>query len=85
MSSLAQEESRSISENVRWGQRKKAADGKYTLPYERFLGYDKGPDGVPVINEEQAVVVRRIYGLYLQGSYRLVSGRMIFFRELCSR
>ena len=33
MSSLAQEESRSISENVRWGQRKKAADGKYTLPY----------------------------------------------------
>ena len=42
MSSLAQEESRSISENVRWGQRKKAADGKYTLPFERFLGYDKG-------------------------------------------
>ena len=67
MSSLAQEESRSISENVRWGQRKKAADGMYTLPYERFLGYDKGPDGVPVINEEQAVIVRRIYGLYLQG------------------
>ena len=67
MSSLAQEESRSISENVRWGQRKKAADGKYTLPFERFLGYDKGPDGAPVINEEQAVIVRRIYGLYLQG------------------
>lgn len=29
MSSLAQEESRSISENVRWGQRKKFSDGKY--------------------------------------------------------
>ena len=28
MSSLTQEESRSISENVRWGQRKRAADGK---------------------------------------------------------
>ena len=27
MSSLAQEESRSISENVRWGQRKKFSDG----------------------------------------------------------
>ncbi len=67
MSSLAQEESRSISENVRWGIRKKAADGKYTLPYERFLGYDKGPDGGLVINEEQAKIVRRIYGLYLQG------------------
>ena len=28
MSSLAQEESRSISENVTWGQRKRFADGK---------------------------------------------------------
>ena len=67
MSSLAQEESRSISENVRWGQRKKAADGKYTLPYERFLGYEKGANGEPVVNKEQAEVVRKIYGLYLQG------------------
>ena len=32
MSSLAQEESRSISENVTWGQRKRFADGKVTLP-----------------------------------------------------
>ena len=60
MSSLAQEESRSISENVRWGQRKRAADGKYSLGYAHFLGYDKGPDGTPVINKEQAVVVRKI-------------------------
>jgi DNA invertase Pin-like site-specific DNA recombinase len=42
MSSLAQEESRSISENVTWGQRKRMADGKVSLPYKRFLGYDKG-------------------------------------------
>lgn len=42
MSSLAQEESRSISENVIWGQRKRFADGKVTLPYKRFLGYDRG-------------------------------------------
>ena len=31
MSSLAQEESRSISENVTWGQRKRFADGKVTI------------------------------------------------------
>ena len=37
MSSLAQEESRSISENVTWGQRKRFADGKVCLPYGRFL------------------------------------------------
>ena len=38
MSSLAQEESRSISENVTWGQRKRFADGKVTLPYKNFQG-----------------------------------------------
>ena len=74
MSSLAQEESRSISENVRWGQRKRAADGKYSLGYAHFLGYDKGPDGTPVINKEQAVVVRKIYGLFLEGySYNKIA------------
>lgn len=67
MSSLAQEESRSISENCTWGQRKRFADGKVTVPFKRFLGYDRGEDGNLVINEEQAVIVRRIYGLFLQG------------------
>lgn len=55
MSSLAQEESRSISENVTWGQRKRFADGKVSLPYTRFLGYDKGDDGNLVINKQETV------------------------------
>ena len=38
MSSLAQEESRSISENVTWGHRKRMADGKVMMPYGLFLG-----------------------------------------------
>lgn len=63
MSSLAQEESRSISENVTWGQRKRFADGKVSLPYRRFLGYEKGPDGLPVIVESEAVIIRLIYRL----------------------
>ncbi|WP_330655448.1 recombinase family protein [Alkaliphilus sp. B6464] len=67
MSSLAQEESRSISENVTWGQRKRFADGKVTVPFGKFLGYDKGEDGNLVINEKEAVVVKRIYGMFLQG------------------
>ncbi len=67
MSSLAQEESRSISENVTWGQRKRFADGKVSLPYKRFLGYKKGPDGLPVIVEEEAEIVRLIYRLFLYG------------------
>ncbi|MDR1463677.1 MAG: recombinase family protein [Oscillospiraceae bacterium] len=67
MSSLAQEESRSISENVRWGVRKRMADGKVSLPSGRFLGYEKGEDGVPQIVPEEAQVVRQIYSLFLQG------------------
>ena len=67
MSSLAQEESRSISENCTWGQRKRFADGKVTVPFSRFLGYDRGEDGNLVINPEQAVTVKRIYSLFLQG------------------
>lgn len=67
MSSLAQEESRSISENITWGQRKSFADGKIHLAYKHFLGYKKGEDGRPAIVEEEAVVVRLIYRLFLDG------------------
>ena len=67
MSSLAQEEARSISENVTWGKRKSAADGKISLPYKHFLGYEKGEDGLPTIVEEEAKIIRRIYRLFLEG------------------
>jgi len=67
MSSLAQEESRSISENVTWGQRKRFSDGKVSLPYKSFLGYERGDDGFPKIVEEEAVLVRRIYALFMSG------------------
>lgn len=67
MSSLAQEESRSISENVAWGQRKRFSDGKYCMPYAHFLGYDRGTDGFPAINNEQEPVIRLIYRLWLLG------------------
>ena len=67
MSSLAQEESRSISENCTWGQRKRFADGKVTVPFKRFLGYDRGLDGNLVLNPTEAVTVRRIYSMFLQG------------------
>lgn len=67
MSSLAQEESRSISENITWGQRKRFSDGKVSMPYKRFLGYEKGDDGQPRVVEKEATVVRLIYKLYLEG------------------
>ena len=67
MSSLAQEESRSISDNVTWGQRKHFADGKVNMPYGQFLGYRKGPDGLPEIDPEEAETVRFIYRLFMGG------------------
>ena len=67
MSSLAQEESRSISENVTWGMREAMRQGKASVPYKAFLGYDKDQHGNMVVNEEQARIVRKIYGLFLQG------------------
>ncbi|MEA5016951.1 MAG: recombinase family protein [Candidatus Limiplasma sp.] len=67
MSSLAQEESRSISENVSWGKRKAFADGKISMPYKRFLGYQKGEDGTPEVVPEQAETVRWIYRSFLDG------------------
>ena len=67
MSSLAQEESRSISENVTWGQRKRFADGKVMMPYKRFMGYEKGPDGQPRIVEAEAKIIREIYDLFISG------------------
>lgn len=76
MSSLAQEESRSISENVTWGQRKRFADGKVSLPYKQFLGYKKGADGRPEIVPEEAELVRRIYRLYIHGNTPSTIARM---------
>ena len=67
MSSLAQEESRSISENVTWGQRKRFADGKVSIPYGQFLGYRKGADGLPEIVPEEAEIVRNIYRMCIEG------------------
>lgn len=67
MSSLAQEESRSISENVTWGQRKRFADGKFSMHFNNFLGYKKGPNGEIEIDEEEAKTIRVIYRLYLDG------------------
>ena len=67
MSSLAQEESRSISENVTWSQRKRFAEGKVTVAYSSFLGYEKGENGSLRIVPEQAAIVRVIYKLFLEG------------------
>ena len=68
MSSIAQEESRNISENVTWGIRKRFADGKVSMPYKRFMGYRRGEDGIPEIVEAEAQIVRGIFRRFLEGA-----------------
>lgn len=67
LSSLAQDESRSISENSTWGIRKRFEQGYLHVNTTKFMGYDKDENGNLVINEEQAETVRLIYDKYLRG------------------
>ncbi len=60
LSSLAQDESRSISENVKWGIARQFQSGRVLVNTTRFLGYDKDEHGELIINDEQAKIVRRI-------------------------
>lgn len=64
MASIAQEESRSISQNVTWGKRVGFQEGKVSFAYKRFLGYKKVDDKI-VIDEDQAVIVKLIYRMFL--------------------
>ena len=69
MGSLAQEESRSLSQNVTWGKRKRFADGKFSMAYKHFLGYRKGPAGMPeIVPEEAEVIVTDKDGAYPEGA-----------------
>lgn len=67
MSSIAQEESRSISENVIWGKRKRMAEGIVSFAWDYILGYRKGENGLPEIVEEEAKIIRRVFRMYLEG------------------
>lgn len=67
LASFAQEESRSVSENNKWTLRKKFERGEIMVNTTRFMGYDKNDSGDLVINPEEAIIVCRIFELYLSG------------------
>ena len=73
LASFAQEESRSISENVKWGTRKRFEQG---LPNGKFriFGYRWEGDHL-VIEPKEAEVVRRIFQNFLDGKSRLETER----------
>lgn len=67
LSSLAQDESRSISENCTWGIRRRFEKGQHKMSTKRFLGFDADEDGKLVINRKQAPTVKRLYFEFLCG------------------
>lgn len=67
LSGLAQEESRSISTNCKWGFKRKFENGEILLATSRFLGYGRDKENNIVIIKEEAEVVNEIYKLYLSG------------------
>ena len=67
ISAVAQNESSVLSNNIKWGFRRKYESGHVqSIPSGKFLGYNKDENGL-VINEAQAVTVRRIYQEFLDG------------------
>jgi DNA invertase Pin-like site-specific DNA recombinase len=74
LSSLAQDDSRKLSENTKWGIARQFESGRVIVNTTRFLGYDKNDDGELVINEKEAELVRRVFTEYLDGkSYAAIS------------
>lgn len=67
LSSLAQEESRNISENTRWGVVRKFEKGKVIVNHNKFMGYTKNENGDLVIVPKEAEIVRLVFRLYLEG------------------
>ena len=72
--SMAQEESKSISENVKWGIRKRMERGVTNVRTKNLLGYDKDETGNIVIAEAEAETVLKIYNLFIAG---------YTYREIC--
>lgn len=62
---IAQQESVSISQNMRWSYKKRMESGEFNCCAPAY-GFDL-INGKLVINETEAAVIRRIFDLYLQG------------------
>ena len=72
LAAMAEQESRTISSNIRWAYQRKFQNGDIVLNTGLMLGYrkvGKDDDGHDVfeINEEEAEIVRRIYREFIAG------------------
>ena len=79
MASIAQDEIRKLSESVKFGLRQSIERG-VVLGNNNILGYKKN-NGRLVIVEEEAIIVRRIYSLFLKNNYSYSEVARIINRE----
>jgi len=75
MASLAQQESQSLSQNVKLGLQYRYQQGEIQVNCARFLGYTKDENKRLVIVPEEAEIIKRIYREYLEGSSMLKIAR----------
>lgn len=66
VASIIQEEIKDISENIKWGYKKRFEKGEVLKKYKNFMGYTCINNEL-VIVPEQAEVVKKIFDLYLSG------------------
>ena len=67
MASIAQEESRSISANIRWAIRNRMKNGTQKILTSALLGYDTDENGEMVIISQEANIVKTIFKSFVQG------------------
>ncbi|WP_378954241.1 recombinase family protein [Pelosinus sp. sgz500959] len=77
LSSFAQEESKNISDNIKWRYKRNFEQGQVAINTTRFLGYDKDQYGDLVINRTQAEIVERIFNDCVNGK-----GAFVIAQEL---
>ncbi|MBQ1388243.1 MAG: recombinase family protein, partial [Clostridia bacterium] len=82
MSSLAQEESRSISQNVQWGKHKLYSKGKFKWNWDLMYGFHSDDNITPIIVENEATVVREMFDLYLRGFTESEIAKILTGREV---
>lgn len=75
MASLAQQESQSLSQNVKLGLQYRYQQGKVQVNHKRFMGYTKDEEGNLIIVPEEAEIIKRIYREYLEGKSLVGIGR----------
>ena len=82
MAAFAQEESRSLSENCKWGIRKRFQEG--IVRWHDVYGYRREGDETYIVVEEEANVVREIFDLYEKGASPAEIERLLVEKKIPS-